>query len=110
MHKTPSREAKYGQYKLTLREGFYMEKYADKNYGNEALVEAAEELACINVADCTGGCNEIKAAADAWLDDRTTSRRLYAAAKANLVKDNVCGCHKRDDLLNCVVNELAPHN
>ncbi|MCL2499531.1 MAG: hypothetical protein FWE90_04245 [Defluviitaleaceae bacterium] len=74
---------------------------------NDRLTEAAEELACINVADCTGGCNEIKAAADAWLDDRASSGRLYTAAKTALAKDGACGCHRRDDLLNCVVDGLG---
>ncbi|MCL2603874.1 MAG: hypothetical protein FWD90_05285 [Defluviitaleaceae bacterium] len=78
------------------------------NHANDRLTEAAEELSCINVADCTGGCNEIKAAAGAWLDDRASSGRLYVAAKTALSKDEACGCHKRDDLLNCVVEELSP--
>jgi hypothetical protein len=79
-----------------------------KNDYNDRLTEAAEELANINIADCTGGCNEIKAAAGAWLDDRATANRFFVAAKTALVKDGSCGCHKRDDLLNCVVDELTP--
>ena len=78
------------------------------NMMNHSLTEAAAELSRINVNDCTGGCNEVKLAANAWLegDNPSADNRLYVAAKTALSKDEACGCHRRDDLLHCVVNAL----
>ena len=77
---------------------------------NDHFAEAVNELAQINVADCTGSCNEVKAAAQAWLDEShngtgilEAETRLQSAAKAALAKDDACSHHRRDDLLHRVI-------
>ena len=76
---------------------------------NTNFTASVKELADINIGDCTGGCNEIKAAANAWLESNNadTTDRLYVAAKTALSKDEACGCHYRDDLLHGVVNAMS---
>jgi len=70
---------------------------------NDHFHEAVNRLAHSHIPDCTGGCNEITAAAQAYLDKEPGSiSRLHVAAKTALTKDDSCGHHSRDDLLNTV--------
>ncbi|MCL2187834.1 MAG: hypothetical protein FWC16_02240 [Defluviitaleaceae bacterium] len=83
---------------------------------NTNLKNTVEKLASINIEDCTGCCNEIKAAAENWLKCQSdggcvrnkAADRLHVAAKSALARDSACGHHTRDDLLTCVMeSQLA---
>ena len=75
------------------------------------LKSAVEKLASINIDDYTGGCNEIKAAAQNWLKcqndgggvRKKADDRLHVAAKTALARDDANNHHMRDELLQCVM-------
>jgi len=73
------------------------------------MTAVAKRLTDINIGDCTGGCNEVRLAAEAWLravedgvGEEEAGTRLHIAAKSTLAKDDACGHHQRDDLLSYV--------
>ncbi|MCL2363086.1 MAG: hypothetical protein FWC71_00300 [Defluviitaleaceae bacterium] len=70
---------------------------------NDQFDNAVHRLAQSHIPDCRGGCNEIAAAAQAYLDKEPGAiGRLHSAAKSTLATDDACGHHSRDDLL-CTV-------
>ena len=77
---------------------FFMIKINDDHFN-----EAVNRLAHSHIPDCTGGCNEVAAAAQAYIDSEPGAiGRLHAAAKSALATDDACGHHSRDDLLHTV--------
>ena len=72
---------------------------------NDHFNEAVNRLAHSHEPDCTGGCNEVAAAAQAYLAQEPGSiSRLHAAAKSALATDGACNHHSRDDLLHTVAS------